>query len=133
MRYLLEVSWFRNVFLVSSISSKKQTKQVDLRFHSSKVEFVRLFFGGNVGLKKSLQLFLTFTLYNGFKYFSKYHSKFWKLQDRQQSTAVGNVVSQYIIPCNFHLLCCRSWGISYLKSLIFLSLTTDSKECSIPD
>ena len=40
-------------FLVSSISSKKRTKTcVNLRFHSSKVEFVRLFFWGNVDLKK---------------------------------------------------------------------------------
>ena len=30
----------------------KQTKQVNLRFHS-KVEFFRTFFGGNIGLKKS--------------------------------------------------------------------------------
>ena len=30
-------------------------------FHSSKVEFVRSFFGGNIYLKKSFRLFLTFT------------------------------------------------------------------------
>jgi hypothetical protein len=33
---------------------------VDLRYHSSKVEFVRLIFERNVGLKKSFQLCLTF-------------------------------------------------------------------------
>ena len=32
-----------------------------LRFHSSKVKFVRLFFGGNDGLKKLFPLCLTFT------------------------------------------------------------------------
>ena len=40
---------------------KNEQKQVDLRFHSSKVEFVRSFFGGNVGLKKSFRLCLTFS------------------------------------------------------------------------
>ena len=37
---------------------KNEQKQVDLRFHSSIVEFVRLFFGGNVGLKKLFRLYL---------------------------------------------------------------------------
>ena len=40
---------------------KNERKQVDLRFHSSKVEFVRLFFEGNVGLKKLFQICLTFS------------------------------------------------------------------------
>ena len=44
-------------------SPKKQTKKVNLRFYSSKVEFVRLFFGGNVGLKNSFRLFLTFSIH----------------------------------------------------------------------
>ena len=39
---------------------KNERKQVDLRFHSSKVEFVRSFFGGNVGLKKLFRICLTF-------------------------------------------------------------------------
>ena len=39
---------------------KNERKQVNLRFHSSKVEFVRSFFGGNVYLKISFRLFLTF-------------------------------------------------------------------------
>ena len=39
---------------------KNEQKQGDLRFHSSKVEFVHLFFGRNINLKKSLRLFLTF-------------------------------------------------------------------------
>ena len=43
---------------------KNERKQVDLRFHSSKVEFVRSFFGGNICLKKSFRLFLTFREYN---------------------------------------------------------------------
>ena len=45
---------------------KNERKQGNLRFHSSKVslskvEFVRSFFGGNVYLKKSFRLFMTFT------------------------------------------------------------------------
>ena len=39
---------------------KNERKQVDLRYHSSKVEFVCSFFGGNVILKKSFQICLTF-------------------------------------------------------------------------
>ena len=45
---------------------KNERKQVDLRFHSSKVEFVCSFFGGNVYLKKSFRLFLTFSRVNIF-------------------------------------------------------------------
>ena len=48
-------------FCCLQLSPKNKQKQVDLRFHSSKVEFVRLFFGGNVSLKKSFWLFLTFS------------------------------------------------------------------------
>ena len=55
----LKVRLFQNVFLVSSISSKNERKQVDLRFHISKVEFVCSFFGENVYLKKLFRLFLT--------------------------------------------------------------------------
>ena len=40
---------------------KYERKQVHLRYHSSKVEFVRSFFGRNVGLKKSFRLCLTFS------------------------------------------------------------------------
>ena len=39
---------------------KNEGKQVNLRFHGSKVEFVCSFFGGNVSLKKSFGVFLTF-------------------------------------------------------------------------
>ena len=46
---------------MSSISSKNERKQVELRYHSSKVEFVLLFFGRILGLKKSLRLCLTFS------------------------------------------------------------------------
>ena len=39
---------------------KNEWKQVDLRYHSSKVEFVHSFCGRNFGLKKSLWISLTF-------------------------------------------------------------------------
>ena len=48
------------LFWCLQLPPKTNEKQVDLRFHSSRVEFVRSFFGGNVYLKKSFQLFLTF-------------------------------------------------------------------------
>ena len=40
------------LFWCLQFSPKNKRKQVNLRFHSSKVEFVRSFFGGNVGWKK---------------------------------------------------------------------------------
>ena len=40
---------------------KNEQKQVDLRFHSTKVEFVPLVFRGNIGLKKLFRLCLTFS------------------------------------------------------------------------
>ena len=43
------------LFGVFNFLQKNERKQVDLRFHSSKVEFVCSFFGGNVSLKKSFQ------------------------------------------------------------------------------
>ena len=70
--FLLEVkvSKFRNVFLVSSISSKKEQKQVELRYHSSKDEFIRLYvFGKNISLKKSFRLCLTFSSNRTFKFY----------------------------------------------------------------
>ena len=49
-------------FWCLQFSPKTEQKQVNLRFHSSKVEFIRMFFGGNVvGLKKSFRLCLTFS------------------------------------------------------------------------
>ena len=48
------------VFWCLRFLPKNERKQVDLRYHSSKVEFVDSFFGRIVGLKKSLRLCLTF-------------------------------------------------------------------------
>ena len=39
-------------FFCLQFPPKKERKQVNLRLHSSKVEFVRMFFVGNVDLKK---------------------------------------------------------------------------------
>ena len=41
---------------------KNEQKQVNLRFHSNKVDFVRLLLARNIGLKKSFQVCLTFNL-----------------------------------------------------------------------
>ena len=57
----LKVSKFRNVFWCLQFLPKNERKHVDLRFHSSKVEFICSFFGRNIGLKKSFRLCLTFT------------------------------------------------------------------------
>ena len=43
---------------------KNERKQVDLTYHSSKVEFVCSLFGRSVGLKKSFRLCLTFRMPN---------------------------------------------------------------------
>ena len=42
---VVKVSWFRNVFLVSSNFPRNERKQFDLRYQSSKVEFFCSFFG----------------------------------------------------------------------------------------
>ena len=47
-------------FGVVKYLKKTELKQVNLRCHSSKVEFIRLFFWRNVSLKKSFRLYLTF-------------------------------------------------------------------------
>ena len=56
-KILLKVSWLRNVFLLSSISSKKL---IENKSHSSKIEFIRWFFGGNLWLIKSFWFCQTF-------------------------------------------------------------------------
>ena len=45
---------------MSSISSKNEGKQVDLRFHSSKVEFFRSIFGGKRRHQKPFRNYLAF-------------------------------------------------------------------------
>ena len=50
---------FEMPFWCLQFPPKNERKHVDLRFHSSKVEFVCSFFGGNIYFKKSFQLFLT--------------------------------------------------------------------------
>ena len=45
--YMLKVSQFRNVFLVSSILPKKERKQFNLRYHSRKVKFFLFIFWMN--------------------------------------------------------------------------------------
>ena len=54
---IFEMSFWCLQFLL-----KNERKQVDLRYHSSKVKFVRSFFGRNIGLKKSFRICLTFRL-----------------------------------------------------------------------
>ena len=46
---------------------KNERKQVDLRYHSCKVEFVRSFFGRQVSLKKQFRLCLTFNFSQHFE------------------------------------------------------------------
>ena len=57
---------FEMSFWCLQFPPKNEQKQVDLRIHSSKVEFVPSFFGGNVGLKKLFQLCLTFSKCNSY-------------------------------------------------------------------
>ena len=56
------------VFWCLQFLPKNERKQVNLRYHSTKVEFVCSFFGRIVGLKKSLRLCLTF---NGLSIYDK--------------------------------------------------------------
>ena len=50
----------KSLFVVFNFFQKTNKNKFELRYHSSKVEFVCLFFGRNVGLKKSFWLCLTF-------------------------------------------------------------------------
>ena len=56
----IKVSKFRSFFLVLQFHPKNKRRQVNLRFYSSKVEFIHLFFGRKVDLKKLFWLFLIF-------------------------------------------------------------------------
>ena len=52
---ILKVSWFRNVYFgVFNFSPKNERKQVNLRYHSSKVEFFSFVFWENWGYQKVL-------------------------------------------------------------------------------
>ena len=52
------------VFWCLRFPPKNERKQVDLRYHSSKVEFLRSFFGGNRRHQKPFQIYLTFRTCN---------------------------------------------------------------------
>ena len=56
----LKVRQTRNNFFKPTFLPKNERKQVNMKFHSSKVEFLCSFLGRNVGLKKSFRLCLTF-------------------------------------------------------------------------
>ena len=49
------------VFWCLRFPPKNERKQVNLRYHSSKVEFLRLFFGGNRRHQKPFRDYLTFS------------------------------------------------------------------------
>ena len=51
----------KGLFGVFNSSKKNKQKQVNLRYHTSKVEFVCSVFGRNISLKKLLRLCLTFS------------------------------------------------------------------------
>ena len=52
----------KSLFVVFNFFQKTNKNKFELRYHSSKVEFVCLFFGRNVGLKKSFRVCLTFRI-----------------------------------------------------------------------
>ena len=56
------------LFGVFNFFQKNERKQVNLRYHSTKVEFICSFFGRIVVLKKSLRLCLTFNFCRFFRF-----------------------------------------------------------------
>ena len=50
----------KRFFCVLNFLQKNERKQVDMRYHSSKVEFLRSFFGGNRRHQKPFRNYLTF-------------------------------------------------------------------------
>ena len=94
---------------------KNQPKQVNLRFHSSKVEFVRLFFGGNVYLKKSFQIFLTFK--NWRKIFRRHGCVFSECSFRNYFTPFQNNYQTSRQTAIF-ILCPTLWIIFKIKYIL---------------
>ena len=84
------------IFGVFKFPPKNERKQVDLRFHSSKVEFLHSFFGGNVYLKKSFRLFLTFSRPKSSKCSSECDHCFEKINLKQFLKILGILFAYYI-------------------------------------
>ena len=66
------------VFWCLRFPPKNKRKQVDLRYHSSKVEFLRSFFGGNWIHQKPFRNYLTFNTYAGKAFSLKNLIRNWK-------------------------------------------------------
>ena len=66
--FILEMRWrsdnFEMVFWCLRFPTKNEQKQVNLRYHSSKVEILRMFFWGNQRHQKPFWNYVTFTIFN---------------------------------------------------------------------
>ena len=100
---------------------KNEQKQVDLRFYSSKVEFVHSFFGRNVGLKNSFRLFLIFT---------KGPKKFWNQFCGRLKFCPAQIPKVDRIDKGFNksatsaILCTHS--VTFTENFLWLSRVADS-------
>ena len=99
---------FEMVFWCLRFLTKNEWKQVDLRCHSSKIEFVCLFFGRIVGLKKSLRLCLTFSklhedcqFINLTQSYENYHSNHGKTWLIDNSKKLQQTKSRWCLKCAF--------------------------------
>ena len=84
---------------------KNERKQVDLWFHSSKVEFVRLFFGRNGGLKKSFRLRFCLTFSADWPF--SMHLGWWEFSYLRMASKLARPI------CNWK--CKESWNLNFLE------------------
>ena len=82
------------VFWCLRFPPKNERKQVDLRYHSSKVEFLRSFFGGNRRHQTPFRNYLTFR--SRFKFQLKRQLADKELQRRQKIRKSGRTIKSII-------------------------------------
>ena len=96
---------------------KNEQKQVDLRYHSSKVEFIRSFFGGNWWPQKTISKLTD--LYNSYLSIDLWISNtIWKT-DWQKSQPSGNIS---ILSFIFHLIFGSLYWIFLKIGMIYVVL-----------
>ena len=118
--------------MLSSNSSKRWAKQFNHSTVMQKNEFVRLFFGRIVGLKKPLQLCLTFSTKNDPLYFYfGLQRQTTDAQWRNKWKKIWNVFHMYLVKtlclrCNFQPLIRPSW--LQLKLMLIRIALNNSKD-----
>ena len=104
--------------MVSSISSQKRTKTSQLRFHSSKVEFVRSFFVETCTWKNNFDSFLTFST-SQFNYGA---TIFWIFLKKLLPGNFWHFLPVWHFLALFIIFCCFRFSTSLLAVQYFLPM-----------